>query len=308
MKRKVLIFGINGFVGKYLAHEMLDAGYIVYGSDIEKSLNMPPEVNYMKINLLDMERVQKIITDVSPDMVINLVAISSVGLSWNNPQKTVLVNVIGAINIMEALKNRNDKTKIMFIGSSEEYAASFFPIDETSTLDSNNPYGISKITQERFASLYREQYGMNIYYVRSFNHTGVGQEERFVLPSFCKQAAEIKKSGKSGSIITGNLNVKRDFTHVKDVVRAYRMIIESDNCEKIYNVGFGRTYGLDELLKYVINMSGQDITVKIDQKRIRQSEQPFICCDNSLIKKELGWEHEYTVFDALEELFESYAK
>ena len=131
MKRKVLIFGINGFVGKYLAHEMLDAGYIVYGSDIEKSLNMPPEVNYMKINLLDMERVQKIITDVSPDMVINLVAISSVGLSWNNPQKTVLVNVIGAINIMEALKNRNDKTKIMFIGSSEEYAASFFPIDET---------------------------------------------------------------------------------------------------------------------------------------------------------------------------------
>ena len=86
------------------------------------------------------------------------------------------------------------------------------------------------------------------------------------------------------------------------------MIIESDNCEKIYNVGFGRTYGLDELLKYVINMSGQDITVKIDQKRIRQSEQPFICCNNSLIKKELGWEPEYTVFDALEELFESYAK
>ena len=173
-------------------------------------------------------------------------------------------------------------------------------------MDLNNPYGISKVAQESFAKLYREQYDMKIYCVRSFNHTGIGQKESFVLPSFCKQVAEITKSGRSGTMHVGNLAIKRDFSHVKDVVRAYRMIIESDNHGTIYNVGSGKVYGLDELLNYIVGLSNQDITIKVDKSRFRPTDQPMICCDNSLIVKELGWKMEYTVFDALKEMFESF--
>jgi GDP-4-dehydro-6-deoxy-D-mannose reductase len=220
----------------------------------------------------------------------------------------MMVNVVGALNIMEAARKLDAMPKVMFIGSSEEYEVSDKPVSEKNALNANNPYGISKVTQERFAALYREQYGMKVYCVRPFNHTGVGQKDSFVLPSFCKQVAEIEKSGKAGIIKVGNLAAKRDFSHVKDIVRAYRMIIGNGDCTKIYNVGYGTAYGLDEILEYIVSLSGQNITVEIDPERFRPVDTPVICCDRSLIKTELGWEPEYSVFDALKEMFEYYTK
>lgn len=306
MRGKVLIFGIDGFVGRYMVNEFLDSGYIVYGSDRNKPINIHNGIDFRKADLLDIEGIQKIVSDVSPDIIVNLAAISSVGESWNVPQTTMMVNVVGAINIMEAVKSQGKNSKIMLIGSSEEYVISNSPIKEENELDSNNPYGISKVAQESFAKLYREQYDMRIYCVRSFNHTGVGQKESFVLPSFCKQVADITKSGRSGTMQVGNLAIKRDFSHVKDVVHAYRMIIESDNYETVYNVGSGKVYELGELLNYIVGLSDQDITIETDKSRFRPTDQPMICCDNSLIVKELGWKMEYTVFDALKEMFESF--
>ena len=116
----------------------------------------------------------------------------------------------------------------------------------------------------------------------------------------------IEKSGKSGVIKVGNLKVKRDFSHVKDIVRAYRMIVESDNCEQIYNGGSGVAYSLEDMLSYVIALSKQPITVEIDQSRIRPTDQPVICCDRKLIENDVGWKPEYNVFDALNELFQYY--
>lgn len=196
----------------------------------------------------------------------------------------------------------------MFVGSSEEYVISDSPMNEDRQLNASNPYGISKVTQEQFAKLYKEQYGLKIYCVRPFNHTGVGQRDSFVLPSFCKQVAEIEKSGNSGKIKVGNLSVKRDFSHVKDIVRAYRMIVESENCDLIYNVGSGTAYSLEDMLQYIITMSSQKIEIEADHSRFRPTDQPVICCDYNLIKTELGWEPQYTVFDALKEMLEYYRK
>lgn len=306
MKGKVLIFGIGGFVGPYLAQEFIHAGYDVYGCGSQKSEHLPSEVTYEAVDLMDSDAVLKIVSNVRPDMIVNLAAISSVGASWSIPQTTITVNVVGALNILEAARKQCVMPKVLFIGSSEEYEFSHEPIRETDPLNANNPYGISKVTQERFASLYREQYGMKVYCVRPFNHTGVGQKDTFVLPSFCKQAAEIEKSGKPGVIRVGNLSAKRDFSHVKDIVRAYRMIIESDDCTKIYNVGYGKAYGLDQILAYIISLSSQKITVEVDPERFRPVDTPVVCCNRSLIKTELGWEPEYSVFDALKEMFENY--
>ena len=303
---KVLIFGAGGFVGSYLCKEFLNNGYKVIGTDKGEGTALPPEVDFYKADLMQADEVENLISKVQPDIIVNLAAISSVGVSWNMPQTTVLINVVGALNIMEAARKSEQKPKILFVGSSEEYVISEKALDEHTQLNANNPYGISKITQEQFAKLYREQYGLEIYCVRPFNHTGVGQRDSFVLPSFCKQVAEIEKSGKPGKIKVGNLKVKRDFSHVKDVVRAYRMIVENDKCDQIYNVGSGKSYSLEDMLTYIIGLSNQNIEIEVEQSRIRPTDQPVICCDRSLIKKELGWEPQYDVFDALKEIYESF--
>lgn len=305
---KVLIFGVSGFVGNYLSQEFLEHDYEVYGSDKNNTDMLPDEVKFSSADLLNAEQTEKVITEVCPDIIINLAAISSVGASWNMPQTTISVNVVGALNILEVARKIEKKPKIMFIGSSEEYVASPFPMNENTALDASNPYGISKVTQERFAKLYRDQYGLKIYCVRPFNHTGVGQRDSFVLPSFCKQVAEIEMSGEPGVIKVGNLAAKRDFSDVRDIVRAYRMIIESDDCSLIYNVGSGEAYSLSDLLKYIIELSSVDIKVEVDPERFRPTDQPVVCCDYTLIKNRLGWEPEYSVFDALKEMFEFYKK
>ena len=304
--KKILIFGIGGFVGPYLAREFLDAGYEVYGSDIVKGSRLQEEVIFYQADLLDAEAVKNIIIQVQADILVNLAAISSVGLSWKIPQRTIEVNIVGALNILEAAKDMQKMPKVLLIGSSEEYDVSNKPINELSILRANNPYGISKVAQERFANIYKVQYGMQIYHVRPFNHTGVGQNDSFVLPSFCKQAAEIEKSGKPGVIKVGNLMAKRDFGHVKDLMRAYRMIVESPYCDTVYNVGTGKAHSLREMLNYIITLCSQPIKVEIDPARVRPIDNPVICCDYSKIKAELGWEPQYKVFDALKEMFEYY--
>lgn len=304
--KRLLIFGAGGFVGPYLAEEFHNEGYEVFGSDFIKGSRLQEYVTFYQADILDAQAISDIISKTSPTVIVNLAAISSVGHSWVIPQKTVEVNIVGTLNILEATKSLKPLPKILLIGSSEEYDISDIPIDENTILRANNPYGISKVAQERFAHLYKVQYGMQIYYVRSFNHTGVGQSDSFVLPSFCKQAAMIEKSGKPGTIKVGNLLVKRDFGHVKDLVHAYRLIVESPYCDTVYNVGTGKAHSLREMLNFIVSLCSQPIKIEVDPERVRPIDNPIICCDASKIRDELGWEPKYKVFDALREMFEYY--
>jgi GDP-4-dehydro-6-deoxy-D-mannose reductase len=306
--KKVLIFGVAGFVGSYLVKEFLEHGYQVFGSDKVEKFSLGEFFDYKKGDLLIADVVKDIVQEVTPDIVINLAAVSSVGQSWAIPQMTMSVNVIGALNVLEAARACKDMPKVMFIGSSEEYASSDKPIDEKSPLDANNPYGISKMAQERFAELYCHRYGMKIYCVRSFNHTGIGQREGFAIPSFCKQVADIERSGQAGVIKVGNLEAKRDFSNVKDIVRAYRMIVESAECAKIYNVGSGKAYSLKELLEYIISLSTQKITVMEEPERFRPVDTQKICCNHSLISADLGWQPEYSIFETVRDIYEELVK
>lgn len=301
---KVLIFGAGGFVGGYLSREFQAHGYTVIGSDHSSRGMLPAEVDFYPANLLKAENVNTLVYNIAPDIIVNLAAISSVGASWGIPQTTVQVNVVGALNILEAARQAEKKPRILFVGSSEEYVITEQPISEETALNASNPYGISKVTQENFAAIYRAQYGLRVYCVRPFNHTGVGQRENFVLPSFCKQVAEIEKSGHPGTIQVGNLNIERDFSHVKDIVRAYRMIVEQEDCSTIYNVGSGTAYNLKELLRYVTRLSHQPISIEVDPARFRPSDQPRICCDHRRITEQLGWTPEYSVYDALKEMYD----
>ena len=304
---KALIFGIGGFVGRYLTHELQSHGYEVAGSDVMLGCGLD-NVEYYNGDLLDASFVERVVEKIKPDAIINLAAISSVGASWKIPQTTMQVNVIGALNILEAAGKHASEAKILFIGSSEEYCAKNGTISETDPISANNPYGISKVAQEQFVECYRQRFGLKIHYVRPFNHTGVGQKDSFVLPSFCKQAASIEAAGEPGEIHVGNLSAKRDFSDVRDIARAYRMILESDDDRVVYNVGSGEAYGLDEMLEYIVSLCTVDVKIVVDQERYRPIDTPIVQCDNSLIREKLGWAPEYSIFDTLKEMYEYYLK
>lgn len=304
--KKALIFGYSGFVAKYLTQELISNGYIVVGSDKESPDSALDEVPFVKADLLDAAAIEELFIDVNPDVIINLAAISSVGLSWKEPQMTVSVNVIGALNLIEAARHAQKQPKIMLIGSSEEYETCDQPLSEKSPLNANNPYGVSKIAQERFAELYRTHYDLKIYYVRSFNHTGIGQSDSFVLPSFCKQVAKINAIGKPGSIMVGNLNVQRDFSDVRDIVRAYRMVIESEDCAKIYNIGSGKAVTLRELLQFTIGLGCQQVSIEESSNLFRPDDTERISCNCELINKELGWAPRYDITETLTNMYNHY--
>lgn len=314
--KKVLIFGASGFVGAYLIRELLRSGYQVAAADLQRSDGFPEGTAFYQVDLTDQSAVYHLMKDILPDAVINLAAISSVGQSWKLPGLTMQVNVTGAIHILEAARQLKEEDsayygeipgpKVMFIGSSEEYEASDSPIDENCPRNANNPYGISKMTQERYAELYRERYGLRICYVHPFNHTGIGQKDSFVLPSFCKQAAEMDVSGKPGILKVGNLKAKRDFSDVRDIVRAYRMILEAPDICPAYNVGSGKAYSLEELLRYIISLAEVDILIQTDPERVRPIDTPVVCCDHGRITRELGWKPEIDIHDTLKEMFNDF--
>ena len=270
---KTVIIGAAGFVGGYLVRELQSAGHTVVAVD------MP------QVNLLDKTSVDSLIKQNRPDFVVNLAAVSSVGASWKNPEATIQVNVVGTIHLLEAVAQFAPKAKTLLIGSAEEYAPKRTPLSEDDPLEGTNPYGISKIAQENFAEVFRKQHGLKIVCTRSFNHTGIGQTTTFALPSFCKQAAEIDKSGKDGKIFVGNLSAIRDFSDVQDVVHVYRMLLESENQYDGYNVGSGKAYPISELLDYIVSLASVKIEIVQDPAKMRPVDNPYICADNSRVCK-----------------------
>ena len=198
---------------------------------------------------------------------------------------TVDVNIKGTLHLLDAVQRFAPSAKVLLIGSAEEYAAKNSPLVEADNLEASNPYGITKIAQENFAELYRKKYGMRIVCTRSFNHTGIGQTPTFALSSFCKQVAEIDKSGKSGKIYVGNLTAVRDFSDVEDVVHVYRMLLENDNAWAVYNVGSGIAYSMQELLQTIIGFAKVPIEIVQDVAKMRPVDIPYLCADNSRIRK-----------------------
>lgn len=300
--KRALIFGANGFVGPYLTTELSNNGYEV----ICCGHNENPHDNFHAIDITNFNDVYDVLSKEEPDVVFNLAAISSVSYSWRNPQKTVNVNIIGTINILESCAKVCPKTKILLIGSCEEYKTSNNPVSENSPVFPINPYGITRTATEDFARIYRIEYGLNIICIRAFNHTGVGQTTNFVLPSFVKQTADISKSKSSGEILVGNLNVFRDFSDVRDVVTAYRMIADSKEDIDVINVGSGTAYNLKDLLNYIITLSDQSITIKIDESKIRPTDIQYSCCDNTYLREKVNWSPKYNIYDTLKNMYNHY--
>lgn len=300
---KALITGSLGFVGKYLRAELEQHGYEVVGLDIQ------PGEQTLRVDLMDAEQVAGIVATERPDAIFHLAALADVGRSWKQPQLTMQLNIVASINLMEAVRAVDPKgIRMVIVGSSDQYGnlgESGASVSEDMEMRPQSPYAISKRAQEEMARLYVRSYGMNICMTRSFNHGGAGQRTGFLIPDFASGIVKIER-GEAEALSVGNLSSRRDFTHVKDVVRAYRLIAEKGVPGEVYNVGSGRTYCVQEVLDALRAMAKREIPVRQDPARMRPSDTPVIRCDHSKLTRDTGWEPELKMEQILSDTLEYY--
>lgn len=299
---RALITGSQGFVGGYLRRELEQNGYEVIGLDVQSGENT------VQADLLDAKRLAALIQELASDVVFHLAGQASVAQSWKIPQKTVEINVIAAINLMEAVRLTTPQARMVLVGSSDQYGnlgEAGRLVSETMETRPQTPYAVSKQAQEEIARVYVRAYGLHICMTRSFNHGGAGQREGFLIPDFAAGVARVEK-GLINSLRVGNLASRRDFTHVKDVVRAYRLISERGTPGEVYNVGSGTVHSAQEILDRLCAMAVCPIPVEQDPAKMRPSDTPVICCDHSKLTAHTGWQPEIELSVILRDMLEEW--
>lgn len=301
---KALIIGGGGFAGGYLINELSGNGWEVHATCLEgEKINGNCSVSIL--NIMDTNSISDVIRDTAPDVIFHLAAQSSVALSWKKPQLTAEVNVIGAVNVLEAVRNCEKKDmRIIMIGSGEEYGfirKDACPLKESEALRPGNIYAATKACQEMIGQIYARAYGLDIILVRAFNHSGPGQESIFVISDFCRQIAEIERGERSPEICVGNLEAMRDFTDVRDIVRGYRLLALKGISGKVYNIGRGKAVKISSILETALKLSTASITVKQDNSRMRASDIPIIEPDISEISGDTGWSAAISVEQTIED-------
>ena len=296
---KILITGVTGFVGSHLAEYCLSLdqqveviGTCRWRSRRENIEHFEDAINLYECDLRDASSVKTLLADIQPERIFHLAAQSYVPSSWNSPGETITTNVIGQLNIFEAMRETNSTASIQIAGSSEEYGLVHpeeAPITEKNPLRPLSPYAVSKVAQDMLAYQYFQSYGLKVVRTRAFNHTGPRRGDVFVTSNFAKQIAEIEAGQRPPVIHVGDLNPKRDFTDVRDIVRAYWLSLEHCSLGEVYNVASGKAYRIKEVLKILLDNSGQDIEVVEDPERLRPSDVPLLLGDNSRFCKATGW-------------------
>lgn len=304
---RALITGIEGFVGGYLKDFLINENIEIIGTFRPEKDYKDPKIEVQAVNILNYHDVNNTIKRYKPAYIFHLAGQSSVAESWKNPAETMRININGAINILESTKNNHLDTKILLVGSGEEYGPveeSDLPINETVRPNPQNPYALSKLTQGLIGLQYYKAFGVKSYIARSFNHSGPGQPPGFVIPDFAKQIACIELKVNNPVLKVGNLSAKRDFTDVRDIVKGYWNILTKGNPGEYYNVGSGKAISIQYILDTLISFSKVDINVLIDNEKFRPIDTPIIVCDNFKLKNSTGWDTEHPIEKTIEDTLE----
>lgn len=302
--KKGLVIGAAGFVGRYLVKEMCNNKIETFVTKLPHEKFTEEFVNVYDLDILDKDAIVNILYEIQPDYIFHLAAQSSVGVAWKNPLLTVDVNIKGSINVMDAVRELFYKPRVLLIGSGEEYG--YIKPEETPILEDNllrpgNIYAATKACQNMIGSIYAKAYDMDLMMVRAFNHIGPGQAPLFVVSDFCKQVAEIEKGIREPVIMVGNLAAKRDFTDVRDVVKAYVKLIKQGSAGETYNVGSGSAQEIRKILEKVIAMSDVNIKIETDPNKIRPVDVPIIEADITKLNTLTGWKPEISVEQTIHE-------
>lgn len=310
--KTVLITGISGFAGSFLAEYVLsEKDIVIHGTYISDSslsniAHIQDKVHVTKIDLSDYEAVYNLIQLVKPTIVFHLAALTSPGESFRNPSATLTQNITLQANLLEAIRKSNLlETKILITSSADVYglvSEDEQPMSEETPLRPVSPYAVSKIAQDFLGLQYRLSYGMHIIRVRPFNHIGPRQADLFVVASFAKQIAEIEKGKKEPVIYTGNIKAKRDFTDVRDMVKAYRLLIEKGIPGEVYNIGSGKSYTISEILNRLLSYSSKKITIKQDEKLLRPNDTIEYRADATKMQRITDWKPSISLDNSLKDI------
>lgn len=314
--RKVLITGATGFAGARLARMYVDKGDTVFAIkrwrsplDLVKHYKLENEVKWIECDITDSHSTQKAIKEVQPDIIHHLAAQSFVQTSWNYPVHTMNVNIIGSLNIFEAVKEYVPKCVVQIASTSEVYGIpKKLPITEEMLPRPCSPYGVSKYAMDRLASQYYDSFGIKIVITRAFNHSGTGRGDVFVDSSFAKQIAEIEKGLREPIIKHGNLDAYRDFTDVDDICRAYILSVERCEFGTPYNICSGNKIQILDVLKELITMSKVPIRTEQDPSRMRPSDLWVLQGDSSKFREKTGWKPLKTYTETLQDMLDFWRK
>lgn len=332
---RVLVTGITGFAGSHMAEFLLNQpGVDIFGTyrrrsrldhldhlgeklhmiepgvanieTLEKAFE-PGKINLIDCDLLDAFSVNKLIGAVRPQRIFHLAAQSHVPTSWNAPAATLQDNILGQLNIFEAIRASGIDPLVQIAGSSEEYGMVYpdeVPMRETNPLRPLSPYAVSKVAQEMLAYQYFQSYGIKSIVSRGFNHSGPRRGENFVDSSFARQIALIEKKIQEPVIYVGDLSSKRDFTDVRDTVRAYWLLLEKCKPGEVYNIGSETTRSMQEVLDLLLTLSRVKVEVRVDPTRLRPSDVKILWSDSSKFKQATGWQPRISYEQTLKDLLD----
>ena len=297
MSKKALITGIAGFAGSHLAELLLSQGYEVYGlcrprSKTDNIESIKTKLHLEDADLLDSHSLYTTIARIKPDYIFHLAAQSFVPTSWVSPSVTLEVNVVGTGNLFEAVRQVSIDPVIQIACSSEEYGLVHpdeIPIKETNPLRPQSPYAVSKIAMDYLGYQYFCSYNMRIVRTRGFNHTGPRRGETFVTSNFAKQIALIEKGKQNPLILVGSLESSRDWTDVRDMVRAYLMAVEMCDPGEVYNICTGKAIKVGDMLTMLLSFSTVKAMIQPDPLRLRPSDVPVLIGDNTKFVSKTGW-------------------
>ncbi len=304
MKKKGLVIGAAGFVGSYLIREMRESGMEAHATKLPHESLENVDAAVHDLDIMDRDAVTALLFEVRPDYVFHLAAQSSVGLAWKRPGLTVDVNIKGSVNVMDAVRELFYKPRVLLIGSGEEYGhiePGETPIKETNLLRPGNIYAATKACQNMIGNIYSRAYDMELVMVRAFNHIGPGQASMFVVSDFCRQVAEIELGMREPVMKVGNLAAERDFTDVRDVVKAYVKLVALGEAGETYNVGSGRARAIRDILDLIISRSHAQIRVETDPNKLRPVDVPIIEADITKINRLTGWRPEIPLEQTVQE-------
>lgn len=311
----ILITGITGFVGSHLAEYcLLQPNTKVYGTimshhlgdELERIEGIKDKIELLECDLTNRVAVARILEKSKPDKIFHLAAQSFVPTSWQSPEDTLYNNIISELNIFEVVREMKLDPVIVLACSSEEYGLVLeneIPIKETNELRPLSPYAVSKVAQEKLGYQYYKSYGLKTVLTRFFNTEGPRRGQDFVTSNFAKQVAEIEKGKREPIIFVGNLEAKRDFTDVRDSVKAYW--IASEKCEygEPYNICSGKTVAIQTVIDLLLKFSTvKNIEVKQDPARMRPSDVPVLLGDNSKFRAIVDWAPEIPFEKTMEDL------
>jgi len=309
----VLITGINGFVGSHLADHVLENNLgEVSGLTRGRTVNLEniqgilERVKLISCDIADAYSVQKTIEETCPDFIFHLAAQAFVPESWRSPIETMNTNVNGSLNLFEAIRKSKCNPLIQIAGSSEEYGLVLpeeTPIKETNELRPLSPYGVSKVAMDLLGFQYFKSYGMKIVRTRGFNQSGPRRGAVYVDSDWCKQVAEIEKRKRKPEVLVGNLQAFRDFTDVRDMVKAYWLALEKCKPGEVYNICSEKAWKMQDVLDKIISLSNiKNIKVREDAERLRPSDVPRLVGDCSKFRKQTGWKTQIPYEKTLEDL------